>query len=415
MSAAISLDRVSGDIPDQIKFSEETGFLSTAMKTHQTTNVIIQALKRYFRDKFYLPLNSQPTEDSKSTEDANSTEDTLSNDERFYRDSALYAKQFTAMLAGKNPDLDGTFPFLEEVRDSFTVRDIPVEICHGNTSTTFETRIIESKHEIEGKRLRLILFSFANHQTKTPNSLTPWDPMHTDELSGAVLDVLKSYQQHVRVDSMMCFSLGSVAYDGLKHVSHEQSGFIPKTLILNRGLSSIEKVAQQLYPRLWSVLYKVVCYLGLDANPERELLDFFQRMQKQGAPLDNRKVVTIEARNDRYFSGAGKFDENFHSDLEETGVSSYRGNFFMPMIAEASHHAIRLDWIVNNHEAGTETTNFLPFPKNQTLATCLANTILKDTEEDGFHNSLFVAGSKDDLNSLTYLQAAPLLQAYIKR
>lgn len=84
------------------------------------------------------------------------------------------------------------------------------------------------------------------------------------------------------------------------------------------------------------------------------------------------------------------------------------------MVAEAAHHAIRLDWIVNNQEAGTNTECFLPFPKNKTLAEGLTRNILTRTEEDGVHTCFLVGENKDNLDSVTYLQAAPLLAAYLQ-
>ena len=205
--------------------------------------------------------------------------------------------------------------------------------------------------------------------------------MHIDELSGSILDILKAYQSHTLIDSMFCFSLGSLFYDGLKHVAPEESGFIPKVLGLNRGLASIKKVSEQLYSFPFSsILYNSVYYLGLDANPERELIQFFQRIQLHGTPMNHRQVVVIEARHDRYFSEKGKLDEDFSFHLSNAGASVSHGNFFIPMVAEAAHHAIRLDWIVNNQEAGTNTECFLPFPKNKTLAEGLAKNILTQTE-----------------------------------
>lgn len=396
MSVEACSQAVCSPIPDVVISEEGGSFVEKAMQTHQTTNPLIQNLKRFFRDRFYLPLN-QTTSDP------------------FFIDSGRYSKQFVAMLRGENPDLDGTFPQLPAIITHFTVRDIPVEVAVGDGVIVFQTRVIESKEAIEGKKLRLILFSFADHQVKTRDGVHSWDPVHIDELSGSILDILKAYQSHARIDSMLCFSLGSLFYDGLKHVTPKESDFIPKILGLNRGLTSIKKVSEKLYPfPISSILYNSVYYLGLDANPERELIHFFQRMQLYGTPMNHRQVVVIEARHDRYFSEKGKLDEDFPSHLSQAGASVSHGNFFIPMVVEAAHHAIRLDWIVNNQEAGTNTDGFLPFPKNKTLARGLASNILTRTENDGVHTCFIVGGNKDDLNSVTYLQAAPLLAAYLQ-
>ena len=190
---------------------------------------------------------------------------------------------------------------------------------------------------------------------------------------------------------------------------------MPKTLIFNRGLTSIQKASNQLYPFPISfLLYQSVYFLGLDANPERELTHFFQRLQSHGSSLENRKVVIIEARNDRYFSGAGKLDPSFYSTLSQTGVDIKNGTFFVPIVAEAAHHALRLDWILNNHEAGSVTANFLPMRTNESLAEGLVNGIFRENSDDKFHTCFIFGGNKDSLDSITYMQAAPLLSAFIK-
>lgn len=396
MSVEGCSQEVCSSIPDEVSLEEDRSFVKTAVQTHQTTNSVIQNLKRRLRDEYYLPLN-KPTNDP------------------FFIDSGRYSKQFVAMLKGENPDLDGTFYQLPELIKHFSVRDIPVEVTIGDSTVVFQTRVIESKEAIDGKKLRLVLFSFLDHQVKTQDGLHPWDPMHIDELSGSVLDVLRAYQTHARVDSMICFSMGTLFFDGLKHLTPEESDCIPKTLVLNRGLSSIQKVSENVvwYPK--NVLaYNLACYLGLDANPERELVHFFQRMKLHGAPMNHREVVVIEARHDRYFSGVGKLDENFCSELKDAGAAVSHGNFFIPMVAEHAHHALRLDWVVNNQEAGTNTESFLPFPKNKTLAEGLAKNILTRTEKDGVHICFLVGGNGDNLDSVTYLQAAPLMAAYLQ-
>jgi len=388
----------SHSIPDTITFLDKNSYLQIAMQTHQGAYPIIQSLKRFFRDRFYLPLRQE------------------ANDP-FFIDSGRYAEQFVAMLKGENPDLDATFPQLTDIIQHFIIRDVAVEVPIGEKTVVFQTRVIESRGDNKKEKLRLILFSFANHQVKTDKKLSPWDPLHIDELSASIWDILKAYQTYIQIDSMICFSLGTICYDGLKHVLPEDFHCIPKILGFNRGLSSIKKVSQKLYPfPLNACLHNAVYYLGLDANPEKELLRFFQNLQSNRDPsIDQRQVIVIEARDDYYFSGKGKLDQDFPEKLQNAGANVFHGTFFVPMIAQRSHHAIRLDWIINNEKAGTETTHFLPFPTNQTLAQGIAENIFRQTEDNKAHTCLLVGGNRDNLNTITYLQAAPLLIAYLQK
>ncbi|MCB1080619.1 MAG: hypothetical protein KDK69_02245, partial [Chlamydiia bacterium] len=140
-------------------------------------------------------------------------------------------------------------------------------------------RVIESQQDSSGKKLRLILFSFYDHVDEKGDR---WNPHTTDELSCAPLEVLRAFQQEITVHSMMTFSLGNFLLDGLKNIGHEDVAMIPQTLILNRGLSSIWKVASQLYSFPISyLLYQAVYSLGLDANPERELVDFLRGLRRR--------------------------------------------------------------------------------------------------------------------------------------
>lgn len=346
------------------------------------------------RDRFYLPLNLQPVE-------------------QYFVGCGAYASQFVEMLKGNNIHLDPTYPSLPSMIDHFVVRETPVTVKLEEGSYTFQTRVIESKEEIEGKKLRLILFSFYDHFDNEGN---PWNPLTTDELSAASLEVIKAFQNHVSIHSMMTFSLGSLILDGLKHVSHDERELIPKTLILNRSLSSIWKVAAQLYSFPISyLLYQAVYSLGLDADPEKEIVSFFERMEgNQGSPIEGRKVVVIEAKNDRYFSGNGAFDPSLRESLESTGVEAYQGSFFVPLIADIAHHAIRLDLLFNNDDSGSVTSQFIPIEKNEKVPSSLMRNLMSETDDDGFHTLFIAGGNKDILDSITYLQAAPLMSVFIE-
>lgn len=94
----------------------------------------------------------------------------------FFADCSEYSEQFVDMLKWNNPSLDPKFPNLRQIIDRFNVWDIPVKVKVESWEYTFQTRVIESKREIEGKKLRLILFSFYNHQDELG---PPWNPLST--------------------------------------------------------------------------------------------------------------------------------------------------------------------------------------------------------------------------------------------
>lgn len=179
-----STDVCCGSLPDQLEV--EAHYLAEALKLRGYGAQYFQALTEFFRDRFYLPLNLQPIEP-------------------FFVDSSAYAAQFVEMLKGNNLQLDPTFPNLPIMIDHFNILDVPVKVRMEKGVCIFQTRVIESKEEIDGKKLRLILFSFYGHHDDECNA---WNPLTSAELSSAPLDVLRAFQEHVMVNSMMTFSLG---------------------------------------------------------------------------------------------------------------------------------------------------------------------------------------------------------------
>ncbi|MCB1080620.1 MAG: hypothetical protein KDK69_02250 [Chlamydiia bacterium] len=126
-------------------------------------------------------------------------------------------------------------------------------------------------------------------------------------------------------------------------------------------------------------------------------------------------MVIIEARNDRYFSGNGALDPDLRENLVATGIEAFQGSFFVPLVAEAAHHALRLDLLINNEDSGTVTSHFLSAEKNEALPTTIVRNLLMETDSQGFHTLFLAGGNKDMLDSITYLQAAPLMSAFLKQ
>jgi hypothetical protein len=379
-------------IPDSLEV--EGKHLETATKAATFSLGFFRSLATILRDKFYLPGKDVPAGS-------------------YLKNSGNYATEFTNMIRGTNPHLDPTFPHLPQIIEQFTIRDIPVTVKLEEGECIFKTRVIESKETVEGKKLRLILFTFYDN---IDGKGAPWDPLTTDEMSSAPLEVLKAFSQNVKVHSMMTFSMGNFIFDGLKNISDDDHDLIPHTLILNRPLASISKVAPNAtwFPQSY-LAYQAAYYLGLDADPEREMLKFFERVQSSEIlSMEGRKVTIIEAVHDRYFSGCGAFDANYRESLEQTGVEAYQGAFMVPLVEPRSHHAIRMDLLINNKNTGTLTANFLPIKENESLPSSIVNNLLTETDENDYHTVFIAGGNKDTVDSVTYLQAAPLLSAFVQ-
>ncbi|MCB1107828.1 MAG: hypothetical protein KDK76_07015 [Chlamydiia bacterium] len=330
----------------------------------------------------------------------------------FFTDLTLYLETFIKAFKGESTHYDPTFPDFEKVVNHFTLKDIPIEIRLNEMVFHFTVRVIESKEEIGGKKLRLILFSFYDHLVTTSDTLKKWDPKSIDELSGAVIEILKAIQKDGDlIDHLMMFSFGCITLNALKHLEVTDP-YIPKSIVIDRGFVSSEKIATLMFPYLYPMVNFVTWLTGLDANPEKELLNFFKRMEVESPKsLEGRQVVIIEAKHDRYFSNESGFDPLFHKHLSETGVSVYRGHYFVgPGIDRISHHAIRKDWMINA-EHGTSSENFFPAPPNESLSDTLASNLF---QKEGLNTCFIVGGNRDSLNSMTYLQM-PLLASFLKQ
>lgn len=374
-------------LPDQISCPTDNPFLLREAKTEGIAQTLFSNLATYLRDAFYLP-NLLPR---------------ASHFE--YCDN--HAANVSRMLKGKASEFDPTFPTLPLLSDYYTVREIPVAI--GPFVTT--ARVIESKPEKFEKQIRLVLFTFYDNQVVREGALSAWDPKTTDEISAAPLELLRALQQYTAVDSMVCFSLGGMTLDGLKNLPPENLHLIPKTLILNRILPSIWKVASQLYPVLKWCLHPIVQLFGLDANPEGEVLAFLERASESAR---KQRMVIFEASRDHYFSGPNGLDSDFAARLKAANVQVDYGKFFVPLMAELAHHSCRLDWILNNPDSETDATDFLKMRDHESVAQALVRDVFA-TEDSKSHTCLIIGGNRDNIDSVTYLQAIPILEAFLKQ
>jgi hypothetical protein len=307
---------------------------------------------------------------------------------------------------------------LRLIQRCFSVRDIPVRLegGEGGISRIFTIRLFASKSLIQNKRLQLFLFSFNGNQEEEMGKKRKWEPLTISELSQAPLQVLRALKQEgVSVDSLMTASLGNVVLDALKDLpssaSHRE--IIPPTIVINRGLTSVKKVAHRLYSFPLNYLLHAAAKLsGWDANPEEGLLNFLGS-NPQETRASKRNVFIIETTLDTYFSGNGSFAPDFHKKIEQVGAGVFRGRYYPFPFHVRSHHAMPLDRLVHNNatEVAVNTHSFV-LEDGQKVSSLIANSIFLEGEEE-VHTCFYVAGSDATLDTGAVRDVIPLLSACI--
>lgn len=302
------------------------------------------------------------------------------------------------------------------IRRFFSVRDIAIRL-EGTVSQIFTIRVFEPKMPIGQKKLRMVLFSF-NGNMETQGSTKPqkWNPSTIQALSKSpilVLKVLKS--SGIYVDSLITTSLGNVILDGLKHFAAEEDfGTLPPTLIINKGLTSIKKVANQLYAfPLNYLLHGAAKLSGWDANPEQELLHFLEK-EKQASLPSQRKIVFIEVLKDFYFSEKGRFSLDTHEKIAALGHKVFRASFYPFPFHLRAHHALSLDHLVNNSltEQLIDTIQ-LDLSPNEKMTSAIAKNIFLNGSEE-CHTCFYICGNDATLDVGTAREVLPLLSAFIE-
>lgn len=305
---------------------------------------------------------------------------------------------------------------LHTIQQHFSIRDVAVQI-EGPIPRTFTVRLFESKIPINDKKLRIILFSF-NGNTEKQKDTQPrrWEPLSIRDLSEGPLHVLKALKAcGIRVDSLVTSSLGNVTLDGLKYHSKAlaDQAIIPSTLVINRGLTSVKKVAYQLYPwPLSYLLYAAARWSTWDADPEQEILNFLKN--EPVSERQKRKIVIIEALKDFYFSNKGGFDHNFHKKIAQLSISVFRASFYPFPFHVRSHHALSLNHLVCNlvTQVPINTTS-LSLGMNEKMSSVIARDIFLSGAEE-YHTCFYICGNDASLDKGAVREALPLLSAFIE-
>ncbi|PCI76789.1 hypothetical protein COB21_03965 [Candidatus Aerophobetes bacterium] len=278
-------------------------------------------------------------------------------------------------------------------------------------------RVVESKPDITGKKFRFVNFSwYANSVIKDGKELS-WEPRHIDEMSVAPLDVLKALKLNgYNFESMMCFSLGNIAFNGLKDLSEQDLGLLPKTLILNRGFTSLWKVLSKFYTGMSSIwktpLFQLCSMIRMNPDAENGLQDHVNRIAElEGGKeyLKGLSIYALEATGDIYFSGKSALDADFAQQLQDSGVGhAERKEVYAPGIGNTSQHFISLDRCLIRSSDDSSDDHYSSL---KPVASVLAKDIFfKEVGDDGYHSCFVVSGNRNPPDTII-AQMIPLYMA----
>ena len=344
--------------------------------------------------------------------------------------SIIIQKQFKLLsprtpstnLESRQEDILDAFNALEENRPSltpsFNLFDDEIVLEVNSTIYTFRTRIIESTHKHGIKNLRLVLWSHLEHleaKKEDQSKKTFWTPLSKEEHAAAPLEVLKHYTfKFGPFSSILTSSMGTSVFDGLTLLEKEEFELIPKTLIICRGMPSVEKYLKKKHPWIGHILAMLASFFRLDMNGEKALITFLQRAYSNTSTLPARKtVVLIEMSEDTLFSKEGGFDPDFGKKIKQY-ANLFRGVFTLPTEPKSFHHYAPFDQIINHQGLkGCHTDKFLEMQDLEPLPETLVKHIFNQTDKTGWHTSLLVGGRGSTLDKITLNYALPILESFI--
>lgn len=316
-------------------------------------------------------------------------------------------------LLDKSKPLDHRFPFLADIRDNYNMFDLPINLISDKRTFILNTRIFESNFNLEKthtvffigsnsenldnsistrilplleshyrqfnsneaqKNLRIISFSFYDNFIEENNQKVQWQPLSCSESSAIAYEALKALSTtKYKPDSLLTHSLGNLIYSALEHKEDGALNILPKKMIFNRGFTSTYKVVQQtMMPLIRNIIYFIAHQLHWTSDPENTLLNYFN---ENSSDLKERKLIIIKAKEDHYYQNRGDFDSEFIPELQKLGLSVKNGTFYIPQIMPRFHHSAPDDQVINNHETGTNTINFIKMHTNEKLSDSLMREV----------------------------------------
>lgn len=410
MSTDLAISEASSEGVSSFVFHDKEGFLETVQKCSELGRYYFWFLSdwlrdvlskpfvwigQFLRDQLYFPLTHP--------------------DEGFRSNMNLASHVHGLLTGAEQIPPTKAFPQMEEVRCAFDIKNVPITIKTEDQTLTFNLYVVESKELVNGVGLRLFLFSFYGNQVEKDGETADWKPATIYELGAAPVLVLKALkEQGITVDSLDLFSLGAIAFEGMRHLETSEIEIIPKTVILDRAMSSTYKIAQKLYSfPMKHLLYGAAYSSNWDGDPEGACLSFFENTTSS---LAGRTAIQVEARNDLYFSGPGAYSSDFLSRLSDLGMTTYSGTFYVPCYKEASHHALSRGHVYcNSKNSGTDVDQFIEMQPLEALSDALMREVyLNSNYSDGpYHQSLIVGGNAENLDILL-LRAYAMLQSFVE-
>ena len=304
---------------------------------------------------------------------------------------------------------------LQEIKNQFFIRDINVHL-RGPLVRTFTVRLFESKVAIEGKKLRVVLFSFNGNKEsiKGPNTtVRSWDPQTSTELNEAAWAVMRVFQKYrIKFDSLKMHSLGNIVFSS-PSISRDIS---PDTVIVDRGFTKTTKAAYQILPwPLSYILANLAELSGWSMDSEEGLLQFFQK-HPNGSDGSPRKVIIIEAKGDHYFAEKGAFARNLHQRIARFGVLVFRAIFWPSLFHVRAHHAVSLDQVKFNDATEIPAGNTMQFKyrEDQSMSSAIAENVIFAGDQE-FHNMFCIGGNITTLDIGTMNDVLPLLSAFLEK
>lgn len=332
--------------------------LNGARKLHPSTQ---QACKDIINDKVPDPQRPQKKDVLNEFKVTELEEMQLDIGGEKYR---LHMRMFESSSQGSNVHTCVRIGGNDETLDGANLRIYPLLAAY-------------SEQNKSGKGLRLIQFSFYGNECQPAGTTgwQPWKPVDAAEAGHVVFEQIRHLQEKkgYKVDSLYVSSLGNMIFDVLDGVD---PAFLPKALILDRPLSSIWKVGAKLYPLGVYLLYPCACGAGFAANPEKALPKYFNYLKMQRpTDLANRKLVLIEVKEDRYFSGVGAFDNDFVSKLKSAGVPAHRKCYDVNEIAYAkeTNHSLASNLLFNSEQK--DSNEVFPVEPYESLASSIVKNV----------------------------------------
>ena len=319
----------------------------------------------------------------------------------------LFNKEKKDLASNKtSPNTLALEPEIKAISEFFDAKDEDIFLKTAEKTYKVSVRIISCKNKHESGGVRFILWALNGNEEKEEkdSEFKRWDPLCKQQIAALGLDLINYFSCYYPIHTLMPYSMGNSILGGLDLVEDQNLDIIPNKIVINRGLSSFYKVGQKIFPKTTACLHGLGIdkLIGLDLDPETELLNFLKRSFKEPEGMEKwkkRTVVLIEAARDKYFSKEGAFAEDYHRKIKDY-ASAYRGKFTIPELSWESHHAAPLDLLKKlDNLNGCETDHFLAMDVNESVAQVLERDFKND---DGTTHTVFCIGGKlDNLDSMT--------------